>query len=93
MGRRRRFSDVREAEEIIRAMMDQYNRVTGDVADDPDVYAPILEVDPDSGELCWEPWVEAFERAMRRRADAWGVTRKPPYGVRGAIAHTRTDRA
>jgi uncharacterized protein len=29
------------------------------------------EVDPNSDETLWEPWVDGFSRAMRLRPDAW----------------------
>ena len=31
----------------------------------------MLEIDPNSGESLWEPWIDGFERAMRLRPDAW----------------------
>ena len=32
---------------------------------------PIYEVDPNSDETLWEPWVDGFTRAMRLRPEAW----------------------
>ena len=51
--------------------MGHYNRVASDLANDPESYAPILEVVVASDEVMWESWVDGFERAMRLRADAW----------------------
>ncbi|MCY4498245.1 MAG: UPF0149 family protein [Rhodospirillaceae bacterium] len=66
------FADVAEAEEIISAVMGHYNQVASDLANDPESYAPILEVVVASDEVLWEPWIDGFERAMRLRSDAWG---------------------
>ena len=65
------FENVNEAEEVVRAVMDHYNRVAHELAEAPETYAPVLEVDPNNDEVWWEPWVDGFERAMRLRADAW----------------------
>ena len=65
------FADVEEAERIIGAVMGHYNRVAGELTEDPEVYAPVLEIDPNSDEVLWEPWVDGFEQAMRLRVDAW----------------------
>ena len=59
------------AEELIGAVTCHYNRVAWALAEDPEAYAPVLEIDPNSDEVLWEPWVDGFERAMRLRADAW----------------------
>ena len=42
-----------------------------DLAEDPEAYAPVLEIDPNSDEVLWEPWVNGFERKKKLRADAW----------------------
>ena len=34
-------------------------------------YAPVLDVDPVSGEILWELWADGFGRAMTLRPDAW----------------------
>ena len=49
-GGERAFVDIEEAEEIIGAVMGHYNRVARELAEDPEAYAPILEIDPDSDE-------------------------------------------
>ena len=46
-------------------------RVARELADDPESYAPVMEVDSADGELLWGPWINGFERAMRLRGDAW----------------------
>ena len=65
------FADIEQAEELIDAVMGHYNRVARELAEGPEAYAPVLEIDPNSDEVLWEPWVDGFERAMRLRADAW----------------------
>ena len=65
------FEDIAKAEDIIGAVMDHYNRVAQALAEDPEAYAPVLQVDPNGDDVVWTPWVDGFERAMRLRASAW----------------------
>ena len=65
------FGDADEAEATVAAVMVHYNRIAGELADRPEEYAPVLEIDPDTGEPMWELWIGGFERAMRLRPDAW----------------------
>ena len=58
------------AEETISAVMEHYNSVAEAVARSLWV-EPIYEVDPNSDETLWEPWVDGFTRAMSLRPDAW----------------------
>ena len=51
--------------------MGHYNRIARELAEHPEDYAPVLQIDPNSGEILWEPWIDGFERAMRLRPDAW----------------------
>ena len=51
--------------------MGHYNRIARDLAERPEDYAPLLGVDPNSGETLWEPWIGGFERAMRLRPEVW----------------------
>ncbi len=51
--------------------MEHYNRIARELAERPENYAPVLEIDPNSGETLWEPWIDGFERAMRLRPDGW----------------------
>ena len=55
----------------IAAVMGHYNRIARELAEHPEDYAPVLEIDPNGGETLWEPWIDGFERAMRLRPDAW----------------------
>ncbi len=70
-GEEHEFAEVAEAEATIAAVMGHYNRIARELADRPEDYAPVLEIDPNSGESLWEPWIDGFERAMRLRPDAW----------------------
>ena len=65
------FEDAVGAEATIAAVMGHYNRIARDLAECPEDYAPVLGIDPNSGEALWEPWIDGFERAMRLRPDAW----------------------
>ena len=65
------FANADEANEIIGAVMGHYNRVAQVLADDPESYVPLLDIDPHCDEVLWELWVGGFERGMRLRADAW----------------------
>ena len=70
-GGEHEFVDVAEAEATIAAVMEHYNRIARELAEHPEDYAPVFEIDPNSGETLWEPWIDGFERAMRLRPDAW----------------------
>ena len=65
------FADDAEAEATIAAViMGHYNLVARELAEHPKDYAPVMEIDPNSGETLWELWIDGFERAMRLRTDA-----------------------
>ena len=51
--------------------MGHYNRIALELAERPEEYAPVLELDPVDGGILWEPWIGGFERAMRLRPDVW----------------------
>ena len=70
-GGEHEFADVAEAEVTIAAVMGHYNRIALELAEHPEDYAPVLEIDPNGGETLWEPWIDGFERARRLRPDAW----------------------
>ena len=65
------FGDVAEAEATIGAVMGHYNRIARELAECPEDYAPVFEIDPNGGDTLWEPWIDGFERAMRLRPDVW----------------------
>ena len=65
------FAKLAGADEIAVAVLDQYNRIARELAEEPESYAPVMEVDWGDGDLLWGPWINGFERAMRLRAEAW----------------------
>lgn len=64
------FPDQKTAETTIGAVMAHYNSVAGAMTRSPWI-EPIYEVDPNSDEVMWEPWIDGFTRAMGLRPDAW----------------------
>lgn len=69
-GSEAHFADQEVAEQTISAIMTHYNLVTEAMTGSLWI-TPIYEVDPNSGETVWEPWVDGFIRAMDLRPDAW----------------------
>lgn len=64
------FADQKTAEETIGAVMAHYNSVAEAMTRSLWI-EPIYEVDPNSDETLWEPWVDGFTRAMGVRPEAW----------------------
>lgn len=64
------FPDMESAEATIGAVMAHYNQLAAAIIRSPWV-EPIYEIDPNSDEVLWEPWVDGFVRAMHLRPDAW----------------------
>lgn len=64
------FPDLTTAEETISAVMAHYNSVASEMTKSPWI-EPIYEVDPNSDETLWEPWVDGFTRALRLGPEAW----------------------
>ena len=64
------FPDQKTAEETIGAVMAHYNSVADAITHSLWI-EPIYEVDPNSDETLWEPWVDGFTRAMGLRPDTW----------------------
>ena len=64
------FPDQQTAEETIGAVMAHYNSVAEAITRRLRV-EPIYEIDPNSDETMWEPWIDGFTRAMGLRPDAW----------------------
>ena len=53
-------------------MMGHYNPIARELADSPEEYTPVLDMDTNSGEASWIPWIDGFERAMWLRPDVGG---------------------
>ena len=64
------FGDQKTAEETIGAVMAHYNSVADAITRRLWI-EPIYEIDPNSDETMWEPWIDGFTRAMGLRPDAW----------------------
>lgn len=64
------FPDQKTAEATVGAVMAHYNSVAEAMTRSPWI-EPIYEVDPNSDEVMWEPWIDGFTRAMGLRPDAW----------------------
>ena len=65
------FEDAAGAEATIAAVMGHCNRIVRHLAERPEDYAPVLGLDPNSGETLWEPRIDGFKQAMRLRPDVW----------------------
>jgi len=64
------FPDHKSAEATIGAIMGHYNSVAEAMTHSLWI-EPVYELDPNSDEVMWEPWIDGFTRAMRLRPDAW----------------------
>jgi uncharacterized protein len=64
------FPDQKTAEKTIGAVMEHYNSVASAITRSS-WCDPIYEVDSNSDETLWEPWINGFTRAMQLRPDAW----------------------
>ena len=65
------FGGLWKAEVASQIVANHYNRISESLFYDSEQYVPLFEVDDDSDEPLWEPWISGFERAMRMRPDAW----------------------
>ena len=64
------FPDQNCAEDTVGAVMAHSNSVAEAINCSLWV-EPVYEIDPNSDEVLWEPWVDGFTRAMRLRPNAW----------------------
>ena len=64
------FENIDAAEETIGAVMGHYNAVAQAMTRSLWI-EPIYEIDPDSGEVVWEPWVDGFVRAINLKPEVW----------------------
>ena len=64
------FPDLASADTTISAVMAHYNAIAADMLKSPWM-EPIYEIDQNSDETLWEPWVDGFTRALRLRPDIW----------------------
>lgn len=66
------FPDLAAANETISAVMAHYNAVAAGLTAGLWV-EPIYEIDPNSDETLWEPWVDGFSRALKLRPESWNA--------------------
>lgn len=64
------FPDLETAQATIDAVMEHYNDIAARITRSLWI-EPIYEIDPNSDETLWEPWVDGFTRAMALRPKAW----------------------
>ena len=64
------FPDQESAEKTNGEVMAHYNSVA-EAMTRALLVEPTYEIDPNSDETMWEPWVDGFTRAMGLRTDAW----------------------
>ena len=68
------FDTMDEAQRKMDAVMAHYNRVAQDLARPEPEYEAVYEIDPNTDETLWEPWISGFEQAMQLRVDCWEAT-------------------
>ena len=65
------FSDPGQAQIVMSAIMEHYNRVADCLARDPDAYEIVLEHSAEDDTPFWEFWIGGFDQAMRLRWPSW----------------------
>lgn len=66
------FPDLKVAQETTEAVMAHYNVIARNLSEEGWL-APIYEIDPNSDETLWEPWIDGFAAAQSLRPEAWGA--------------------
>lgn len=57
------LTDPAHASRVFALIVQYYNSVARTLSDHPERYQPLLPVDPDSGELVWQVWIDEIGRA------------------------------
>ena len=65
------FENNDEARAMEAAVIGHFNGVARTLAHKPESYGPTLEVDEQTEEVFWQPWLGGFARAMRLRPGVW----------------------
>lgn len=65
------FENNDEALEMEAAVIRHCNGVIRMLAQEPEFYGPVLEVDEQTEAIYWKPWFGGFARAMQLRPGAW----------------------
>ncbi|WP_428103034.1 UPF0149 family protein [Candidatus Rariloculus sp.] len=71
LGEGTEFEDNDAARVFESAVIRHCNGVIRTLADEAELYGPVLEVDEGTHEVIWKPWIGGFSRAMRLRPGAW----------------------
>ena len=72
-------------------MMGHYNPIARELADSPEEYTPVLDMDTNSGEASWIPWIDGFERAMWLRPDVGGGLCRATMRISEDLGHRREE--
>lgn len=64
------FPDLDTAEETTQAVLAHYNSIAAEMRETLWL-EPIYEVEPDTDDIIWGPWVDGFKRAMQLNAESW----------------------
>ncbi|WP_300043091.1 UPF0149 family protein [uncultured Paracoccus sp.] len=64
------FPDQELAGETASAVMAHYSSLASRLLQEPWI-EPVYEIDQNSNETLWEPWVDGFTRALRLRPELW----------------------
>ena len=66
------FADLKTAAETTEAVRAHYNAMAQEIAG-KGWLNPIYEIDPNSDETLWEPWIDGFTSAQSLRPEAWAA--------------------
>ncbi len=80
------FDAPEDLQRFFDLVMRHHNEILASL-DEPDGFAPILEVDTRSNETLWELWIEGFSKAMKLGPRGWNRIRaSDDEGPKAAIA-------
>ena len=65
------FEHPGDADATLRALLGHYNRVARVLAEAPETYSAVFDMDAEGTEVWWDGWVEGFDRGMGLRAESW----------------------
>ena len=69
------FDDMETMQTAMDSIMAHYNRVAQQLMPPCTDFETVYELDPNSGDTLWEPWVDGFCRAMALYPDPWDELR------------------
>jgi len=65
------LTDAAQANRVFALIVQYYNSVAKTLSDHPERYQPLLPLDPDSGAVVWQVWIDGFAAATDLRPEAW----------------------